>query len=461
MKRLILVVFVAACGNIFPQVWQQLATPQGGGVTDMVYCDLFGSTIWDGIWVTTSSENWPTGQWGGVRLSTNNGQSWLNISSGYIARTLEVGQDGNLYASIWYDPAFQSADGLYRFTPQVGVFGILYQASAGDNIFSIAVKNTPHTIFAGTRNGVIRSTDNGTTFGYSNTGIPDSAWVYDIAIDSTGILAIASSKGVFISTDNGDNWQQAAGIAPEDTVVTLTFVDETGLRGGSYLYGGTKKEKLYKAAAVITLVTFSMIYSHPELVTFVEILSLFSALKIALRDIRLVAKDNVGIDPQTVDIGGVFESTDGGNLWQSINEGLPPNPPISALTMREYSDAFAELYAGLFKDTTWGAEIYKLGVTVDVEETIDQIPSDYKLEQNYPNPFNPSTTIQFAIPKESFTKLEVFNSLGEKVAALVSETLSAGTYEYEWNAEGLPSGIYLYRLQTPNYSESRKMILIK
>ena len=83
------------------------------------------------------------------------------------------------------------------------------------------------------------------------------------------------------------------------------------------------------------------------------------------------------------------------------------------------------------------------------------------LLQNYPNPFNPSTTIQFTLPGESFTKLEIFNTAGEKVSTLVSETLSAGTYEYEWNAEVLPSGIYLYRLQTQQNSEIRKMILIK
>ncbi len=172
MKRLLLVALIVfACGSNFPQVWQPVGTLQGGGVTDLAYWDAVGSYPYDGIWVTTSSENWPTGQWGGVRCSTSTLDWETIVNMCYIARTLAVGQDGKLYASIWYDPAFQPADGLYRFTPQNGVFGILYQASAGDNIFSIAVKDTPHTIFAGTRNGVIRSTDNGTSFGYSNNGI--------------------------------------------------------------------------------------------------------------------------------------------------------------------------------------------------------------------------------------------------------------------------------------------------
>ncbi len=89
------------------------------------------------------------------------------------------------------------------------------------------------------------------------------------------------------------------------------------------------------------------------------------------------------------------------------------------------------------------------------------IPLEFSLAQNYPNPFNPSTTIQFALPKESFTKLEVFNSIGEKVSTLIEETLSAGTYKYEWDANNLSSGVYLYRIQTDDFTSSKKMILLK
>ena len=87
--------------------------------------------------------------------------------------------------------------------------------------------------------------------------------------------------------------------------------------------------------------------------------------------------------------------------------------------------------------------------------------SSFELMQNYPNPFNPSTTIRFAIPKESFTSLEIFNALGEKISTLVSETLSEGTYRYSWNSVGFPSGIYFYKLSSGTFTEIKKMILIK
>lgn len=97
----------------------------------------------------------------------------------------------------------------------------------------------------------------------------------------------------------------------------------------------------------------------------------------------------------------------------------------------------------------------------DVDDEDNLTPSEFRLEQNYPNPFNPSTTIEFSIPERSFIKLEIFNSLGEKVATLVSEELNAGNYKYEWKAGNLPSGIYYYKLTTNNYEQTKKLVLLK
>ena len=480
MKKSLLVVLIAyAYGNTFPQTWQPFGIPQGGGVTDMVYWKGVGPNYLDKIWVTTSSENWPTGQWGGIRWSSTTSPAWINIASGYIARTIEVGQDGNLYASIWYDPAFQPADGLYRFTPQAATFGILYQASAGDNIFSIAVKNTPHTIFAGTRNGVIRSTDNGVTFGYSNTGIPDSTWVYDIAIDSNGILAVASSKGVFISTDNGDNWLTTTGISAEDMVTTLLFTNNPlsttspkkimSIQQDDRLYTGTHNGKLLRSFKENAYTTFVLTWLFADK----EDEELSDIRRLASRVIMSVwektKKDTNGIQiPKITDTGGIYESTDEGQTWNQISDGLPPNPPVSALAAKVINETSSELYAGLFNDTTSGAGVYRLAVTVDVEEADNQIPSEYILEQNYPNPFNPSTNFEFRIAnlpdgKAGFglVVLKVFDVLGKEIATIVNEELAAGNYSRQWKAEGLSSGVYFYRLSTESFIQTKKLLLMK
>jgi len=96
--------------------------------------------------------------------------------------------------------------------------------------------------------------------------------------------------------------------------------------------------------------------------------------------------------------------------------------------------------------------------SVEYEQTL---PISYKLYQNYPNPFNPSTTINYQIPELSFVTLMVFDVLGNEIATLVNAEKPAGSYEAEFKASSLPSGIYFYRLQAGSFVETKKMVLIK
>jgi len=88
-------------------------------------------------------------------------------------------------------------------------------------------------------------------------------------------------------------------------------------------------------------------------------------------------------------------------------------------------------------------------------------PISFELNQNYPNPFNPSTTISFTLPQSSNVALKVFNSIGEEVVTLTDGFIEAGVYTFNFNAEGLPSGMYLYRLSTNGFTETKKMLLMK
>lgn len=85
----------------------------------------------------------------------------------------------------------------------------------------------------------------------------------------------------------------------------------------------------------------------------------------------------------------------------------------------------------------------------------------YELYQNYPNPFNPTTTINFSIAEPSFVKLAVYNLLGEELKVLKNENMSAGTFNVSFDAESLPSGMYLYKIETAQYTSVRKMMLMK
>jgi hypothetical protein len=99
--------------------------------------------------------------------------------------------------------------------------------------------------------------------------------------------------------------------------------------------------------------------------------------------------------------------------------------------------------------------------TSRVEQLSPTAPKTFLLEQNYPNPFNPSTTIRYQLPVASEVKLEVYDVLGKKIATLVNERQSAGSYQVVWNASGLSSGTYFYRLQAGSFVETKKMIMVK
>jgi|WetSurMetagenome_2_1015567.scaffolds.fasta_scaffold03720_10 hypothetical protein len=121
---------------------------------------------------------------------------------------------------------------------------------------------------------------------------------------------------------------------------------------------------------------------------------------------------------------------------------------------------FGETYITL-KGCIIDGVIYGDTTTVGVEDEEPSLATSFKLEQNYPNPFNPSTSIQYAIGSRQFVTLKVYDVLGNEIAILVNEEKAAGGYEVEFNATGLPSGIYFYQLKTGSFIQTKKMIYLK
>jgi hypothetical protein len=97
----------------------------------------------------------------------------------------------------------------------------------------------------------------------------------------------------------------------------------------------------------------------------------------------------------------------------------------------------------------------------NIVEVEINFPDEFSLSQNYPNPFNPSTTIKYSIPSSEFVKLKVFDVLGNEVATLVNEEKPKGIYKVDFNGANLSSGIYFYTLQAGQFSETKKLILMK
>jgi len=97
----------------------------------------------------------------------------------------------------------------------------------------------------------------------------------------------------------------------------------------------------------------------------------------------------------------------------------------------------------------------------NIKTVSDIVPDKFNLYQNFPNPFNPTTNIKFDIPKASFTTLKVYNVLGKEVAVLLNEIKSAGSYQVDFDASKLTSGVYFYRIETGSFTETRRLVILK
>jgi photosystem II stability/assembly factor-like uncharacterized protein len=199
------------------------------------------------------------------------------------------------------------------------------------------------------------------------------------------------------------------------------------------------------------------------------------------------------------DSASIYITTDGGETWtmQSTLEGIEINNIVFTDTLEGWASSYTPWHyyinytsnggqswncqfefdtdsLGVIKDifffnnrngwtlTSYGNIIkYGLLVEVSVDKPENIHPDEYILNQNYPNPFNPVTYISFSIPTKSFVSLKVFDMLGKEVSVIISESLTAGNYSRQWNAVGLSSGVYFYRLQAGPFIETKKLILLQ
>ncbi len=164
-------------------------------------------------------------------------------------------------------------------------------------------------------------------------------------------------------------------------------------------------------------------------------------------------------------------STDAGNTWvnqQLSDSSFTNQEPNSDVRFGDYIqvDAFNGKVLPVWTDQRKGfpnQEIYSANLTgiIGVTPVSSEIPDQFALYQNYPNPFNPSTKIRFALPKESFTEITVYDAIGRYVRKILSKKLDAGTYETEFDATKFSSGLYFYKIQAGTFSETKKMLIIK
>ncbi|MEO6696328.1 MAG: T9SS type A sorting domain-containing protein [Ignavibacteria bacterium] len=153
--------------------------------------------------------------------------------------------------------------------------------------------------------------------------------------------------------------------------------------------------------------------------------------------------------------GVVKKSTDNGLTWTTMSTS-----GLTGITHMEFRRVGTTVYG--FAATASGAILKLIDVVTEVNTVNSSIPENFRLDQNYPNPFNPTTTINFSIPKSSNVSLKVYDALGKEVATLVNEFKNAGNYSADFTAaSGLNSGIYFYTITTGDFTDTKKLMLVK
>ena len=138
------------------------------------------------------------------------------------------------------------------------------------------------------------------------------------------------------------------------------------------------------------------------------------------------------------------------------------NIPIHTMPPPDtYSDANVARFSPSNKLVVRPGTAIELNSGLTSVNTINSIAGQFYLSQNYPNPFNPSTTISFQLPEAGNVSIKIFNIIGEQILELINQNMEAGKHSVNWNAEGLPSGTYLYRLESNNFTSTKKLLLLK
>ncbi len=367
---------------------------------------------------------------GGLVRSTNNGTSWTNIGGGLP------------YSNIRAFLAVES----YPFNLLTGMVSgrISMSTNYGDNwtafpaeseqlpfladINSILKRGNNSNFLVGTERGVYLLPQYYplSTWIPINTGLPSTETKVRALVENNGEVFAGTNGGVYQL--NGTSWDEKNFGLSNTNVMALSVID-------TLLIAGTSQGSV------------GGVYISSDN---------GSNWTLSLNDPWVTSILTIGSNIFVGSFGnGVWRSTNYGNSWSQINEGLASGA-YYVLSLG-YDGQY--LFAGTNGSSIWRRPLSQ--VVTGLDEATNLQPKYFALEQNYPNPFNPSTKISWQSPVGGHQTLKVYDVLGNEVATLVNEEKPAGVYEVEFDASRLSSGIYFYTLRAGNFIETKKMILMK
>ncbi len=369
-------------------------------------------------WLIHDNTIYAGGHWSALYRSTDRGTTWSKIPLSSRPADTILALAGN--RSFVF--AGTNGWGLYRTSNRGDSWSQTNgPRSGGWAIGSLVSHDT--TIFAASFR-VWRSTDHGNSWMDWSSGLPSPplSHIQGLAFDGSRLFAALDfQQGVYLSPADNPSWKPVGLTGMWDNL--LAAIDTNvfaGTSSGVHLYSGSGTTWLPRNNG---LPSGSKVYAL-----------------VAVRRTLFV-----GV------AGGVYKSENLGQSWQQVND-----PNIAGLSVYALGATETDLLAA----TNNGSWRRSLSEVTSVED-IGQVPQHFHLYQNYPNPFNPSTEIRYQASEVSHVSLKVYDVLGREVATLVDGEVEAGHHRVQWNAEGLPSGVYFYRLEAGSFVRTKRMVFVR
>lgn len=339
-----------------------------------------------------------------IRKSVNGGADWTNIQAdftvpglGFAPSHLEVIGDTILASSATRNT------GIYKSVDEGATWTALDTFSDTDDNKSIVQVFSKGSYFysaIGTNGrGLFKSHRDSTRWVPVLQVGEINTGVYGATVLSNGRLIFISSEGIHYSDNDGESWD-------------LITLNDLGFDVSGTVWG----VDYYKDRVMVAFISGDTTNS----------------------EIYLVNEDLSGSEDITTGLENYFNDT---RLILTATN----NNGIYAKRMNEELN----LYSLLFEGTSVSSEIE------------NEVTTQFQLDQNYPNPFNPSTNINLNLPESGLVTLKVYNLLGQEIAELVNGRMVSGSHSINFDASGLSSGVYIYRLQAGNQVQTKKMMLIK
>ncbi len=404
--------------------WQALSTGLATNV-DLLAIDFLNENT-----------GYAAGTDGIVIKTTDGGATWLNknISSTSLLWDMDFVSETTGWIVGTGEKIFRTTDGGNSWNEQF--------SGGGLGTYGVAFVDENTGIASGTSGNTYYTVDGGNTWNLPLVGPDRTVWGIDMVSTPTGTLAMTAcaSGYVFKSTDGGRNWIEE----PRQTINTFSDIDLVdgafGWIVGNY---GLVVNYYDEQFVPVELASFSSTVNKNNVT-----LNWKTASEVSNAGFEIERFDEKNADWNMIGfVEGSGTSTEL-HHYTFFDKGLQPGTYSYRLKQIDLNGTF---------------KYYNLNESVEIG-----LPDQFTLYQNYPNPFNPTTKISFVIPNVETghaqslqTKLIIYDILGNEIATLLNKPLQAGSYEIEFDASDLPSGVYFYNLNFSGYSDTKKMILIK